>query len=523
MSNDLTNYLVSISKGDVEMTMKDHALLKTLRMDGMLETKEDLTTDAVTDEDRVKTRVFEHATAGSGAVSQKSRFSPRRVGLFGLLAILLAGSAYGGYILYKRYYSSQPAPTAAKEGRLIPFRKGDKFGYCDENKKLVIEAKYDNARPFSEGLAIVNMGRKGDLLKGDVIYGKTGAIDYTGKEVIPLKYDSITDFKNGLAYVGVDTVPTKFPKAPSSKLGVIDKSGREIVPPQYDEIGKFVDGFAMVKLNGKLGYINEKGTVVVPLTYGVPGSENGDFSAGLAAVNKGGQEYISDPRPDSGRRESIRPIKGKYGYIDMAGQEVIPFKFDYAGRFSTDTDVETHRALAAVAMEKKCGYIDSKGEFKIPPKYADCRSFSEGFASVSANGGKWGFIDTNGNEVISPKYDEAYEFHEGLAGVAIGQALGFINKAGEEVITTKYGYARKFDKGMALTCLATDEFMPEATNVPKMKCGFIDKNGNEVIALKYDSNYVVYGLGVFTGDFALVSLDDKLFYIDRNGVEYYEP
>src|SRR5947209_576914 len=34
--------------------------------------------------------------------------------------------------------------------RLIPYRKGDKWGFCDGRKQIVIEPKYDEVSPFSE-------------------------------------------------------------------------------------------------------------------------------------------------------------------------------------------------------------------------------------------------------------------------------------------------------------------------------------------------------------------------------------
>jgi hypothetical protein len=38
---------------------------------------------------------------------------------------------------------------------LIPYRKGNLWGYCDSTKKMIIEPKYDFAYDFSEGTAIV--------------------------------------------------------------------------------------------------------------------------------------------------------------------------------------------------------------------------------------------------------------------------------------------------------------------------------------------------------------------------------
>jgi len=56
------------------------------------------------------------------------------------------------------------------QSELIPYRKGDKWGFCDRNKKIVIPIKYDLVWPFSEGLAAVKLN------------GKLGYIDKEGKE-----------------------------------------------------------------------------------------------------------------------------------------------------------------------------------------------------------------------------------------------------------------------------------------------------------------------------------------------------
>ena len=72
---------------------------------------------------------------------------------------------------------------------LIPYRKGDKWGFCTPDKKVVIQPKYDDALPFHEGLARVELN------------GKYGIIDKTGKEIVPPKYGYVWDFQEGLAWV----------------------------------------------------------------------------------------------------------------------------------------------------------------------------------------------------------------------------------------------------------------------------------------------------------------------------------
>jgi len=53
---------------------------------------------------------------------------------------------------------------------LIPYRKGDKWGFCDRNKKIIIPIKYDDAEDFLGELARVKLN------------GKWGYIDKNGVE-----------------------------------------------------------------------------------------------------------------------------------------------------------------------------------------------------------------------------------------------------------------------------------------------------------------------------------------------------
>ena len=45
----------------------------------------------------------------------------------------------------------------------------------------------------------------------------------------------------------------------NGKYGFIDKSGTEVIPCKYDEAYSFYKGRAEVKLNGKQGYVNKSG------------------------------------------------------------------------------------------------------------------------------------------------------------------------------------------------------------------------------------------------------------------------
>ena len=105
----------------------------------------------------------------------------------------------------------------ANTPQLIPFRYGDKWGYCDQDKNVVIPCTYDETFPFSDKLGKVKLKLLG-----------YGFVDKTGKEIIPCKYDIAWDFSEGTAKVCLN-----------DKWGLIDTTGQELTEIKYDYIGNF--------------------------------------------------------------------------------------------------------------------------------------------------------------------------------------------------------------------------------------------------------------------------------------------
>ena len=410
--------------------------------------------------------------------------------------------------------------------------KNGKYGYVDEDKKVVIPLVYDSARKFSaEGFAAV---------KKD---GKYGFIDTTGKECVPFIYDDTSSYVDGLARVKRD-----------GKWGYIDKTGREIIPPQYDESWGFTEGLAWVVRNGKFGYIDKTGREVIPFIY----DEAWNFSEGCARVKKDGEEFYIDKNGDRLHDESddhhneeknsqeekknwkyylktkrwvwiiIAPLlffiggivyisiphyetltynpnglslvkktrlsSEKYGYQDTTGKVVIPYIYDYADDFAS--------GLARVKKDGKYGYIDETGKEVIPCIYDDVNDFSEGMARVKKDG-KWYYIDTVGEKIGMNRMQN--DFVEGLARAVRYDSIhddkwGYKDEYGNVVIPPIYDRVNDFSEGLA--------------SVEKgRKYGYIDKTGKEVIPFIYDSALD------FSEGLASVEKDGKWGYIDTTGVE----
>ena len=106
--------------------------------------------------------------------------------------------------------------SGKKVAALIPCRQGDKWGFCDRDRKMVVPALYDSAEPFSNGLARVNLN------------GKVGFVDTRGNMTIPAVYDNADDFCEALARVKLN-----------GEYGYIDAKGNMAIPAVYDGADSF--------------------------------------------------------------------------------------------------------------------------------------------------------------------------------------------------------------------------------------------------------------------------------------------
>lgn len=119
---------------------------------------------------------------------------------------------------------------------------GDSYGYIDKEKNQKVEALYDRADEFIDGVAVVK--------RGENIF----AINKSNITVIQPNYSQLYSLGNDrLSFF--DTNRRKF--------GLLSTEGREIGSPIYEELNAFTDnGLARVKIDGKYGYINKDGNEI---------------------------------------------------------------------------------------------------------------------------------------------------------------------------------------------------------------------------------------------------------------------
>ena len=115
----------------------------------------------------------------------------------------------------------------------------------------------------------------------------------------------------------------------NDKAGFKDQDGNIVIDFIYDEVHPFSVGLALVRKNGKWGYINTSGKLVIPCKYNPAWSFTKN---GLAAVCQ----------------------NGKCGFINQKGKVIIPLMYDDAKYFGKD-------GTARVKLNGEIFYIDGDG------------------------------------------------------------------------------------------------------------------------------------------------------------------
>jgi hypothetical protein len=160
-------------------------------------------------------------------------------------------------------------------------RKGGLFGFMNSEGKLIVPLRHPYARDFSEGLAVVGSGSfMNTSVENRYDYppytfqGTFGYIDRSGKLVIPYKFGLAGEFSEGMAVIGEGSLLYEYRKVRgckpytvkrsgfNGKFGYIDRSGKVVIPPSFDEAHQFSNGLALVKTNGRYRYIDRKGKTV---------------------------------------------------------------------------------------------------------------------------------------------------------------------------------------------------------------------------------------------------------------------
>ena len=320
-------------------------------------------------------------------------------------------------------------------------RVRENFFYIDKTGKVVIRPdKFDSYDRFSNGLAVVFKGKK------------AGYIDKTGRLAIATRFAYARAFKDERAIICFEKTTLS-----SCPHGVIDKHGKVVVNPYLSVIFDYSEGFASANFGDNIGLptvgmIDIAGQKKIPAIYKYIYPLSDGVSATLTEKNGWGHlrpdgTWAIQPKFDSlgdrsdglvlfgdcGEKKedayTLGPLACKYGFLDYAGNIIIPAQFRAATNFSESRAAvsfnvrPTDRSIIFLPKPGiTFGYIDKSGRVTIDPIYSQVGRFIGGVALVreaidEKREGKYGFIDKTGRQLTGFIYEYASEISEGLAAV----------------------------------------------------------------------------------------------------------
>ncbi|MFI3255231.1 MAG: WG repeat-containing protein [Eubacteriales bacterium] len=109
-------------------------------------------------------------------------------------------------------------------------------------------------------------------------------------------------------------------------------------------------------------------------------------------------------------------VEGKYGYENSEGELIVPAIYQTAEVFNEEGLALVSQDIQGNGWPYEHGYIDATGREVIPLRYQQLSQFYEGFA-LAQRDGKYGYITTSGAVAVEFMYDEASFFEDGKAVV----------------------------------------------------------------------------------------------------------
>ena len=117
----------------------------------------------------------------------------------------------------------------AQDDLLVPYRKGDQWGFAERDKKVFITPQHDEVFPFKNGFAKVRNGTR------------YGIINMKGEIIVPIAFDGLSEMSEGLFAVRQGV----FPKCLS---GYYDTTGKTAIPFKFVDAYPFDNVKAIVKV-----------------------------------------------------------------------------------------------------------------------------------------------------------------------------------------------------------------------------------------------------------------------------------
>ena len=250
------------------------------------------------------------------------------------------------------------------------------------------------------------------LTKKDGLYiekdwrGHVGLVNSKFKKILPVNKDFIKTLIQDSLYIFHD----------EHGWGTVLESGRILFEndKRFQEVLTESEGFIGVKIDGKYGFVDDRGRLRISNRY----EKIGNFQNGMAPVkiidNWGYVDIFErimvqphfDLVSDFKNGLAIESKSEKYGLIDTSGRRITEMEYDSIMRTSNESFI--------LKFGDKYGLADKKGHLKLFPTFESFIDLGNGYI-ISKRKNKNGFISVNGVMIIPQIYDEiVYDPYSGI-------------------------------------------------------------------------------------------------------------
>lgn len=278
-----------------------------------------------------------------------------------------------GFIKAKENYKTGYALLSPEGKRLTDFKYGDIYKAYEGFFPVLCNEKYVE---IAQGTQASNSNKKWNFL------------DTSGKEISTENFEDRNEFHEGLAAVILN-----------GKLGFINTSGKLVIPCEYEVIASFFkNGLSRVYKDGKIGIIDRNNNVVIPFEYDSIGTFsneltqfmiNNDNDSVVGYVDKNNTRYtakLNEPNKQwNYYSEDSKPMPDTYrAYMRPLIEDSLSFRWN-----------------------DKCGFKDSTGKIFIDAIYEKVSSCFWGGIGFAMKNGKWGFINKKGDAITDFCFENA--------------------------------------------------------------------------------------------------------------------
>lgn len=273
------------------------------------------------------------------------------------------------------------------------------------------------------------------------------------------------------------------------KYGLIDSTAQYVVKPTYDSIGPFSERRATVIDGEGFKLIDEEGKVVTKRAYPF-----------IAAMQEGrALFYVTGDGSGGAGGES------KYGYLDAAGNAIIPAQFAEANDFHDGKAVVKVKDREYALIGKDGRTIETFAHAYVGPLGDGMLAFQDDPA------GKYGYINERGDIVLQPAYTSAFPFRNGRAIVNTAEdyqsRYGVIDKRGKAIVQPDYNDIRDLGEDRLALGRAVNPEQPYIGS----RYAIADWNGKRL------TDFVYHDLSDFKNGLASVTDATQTYFIDRSG------